>query len=442
MAHADDLLPDYGLMPGLPQMLYGLATLCLSPFAPTILRRRLAAGKEDRDRLSERLGHASRRRPDGFLVWMHAASVGEFLSLLPLVAALVERRKAVMLTTGTLTSARLAENRLPPGAFHQFVPLDLPAAVRRFLDHWRPDLVIFAESEIWPNMMHQAQRRRVPLCLVNARMSPRSFRRWTRLRGLISPLLSRLALCVAQSEADAERLRHMGAANAITGGNLKFAATPLPFSASELEKLRADIGQRPVWMAASTHRGEEVLCFEAHRKIEGHLPGLLTIIVPRHPKRGAEIARDALDRGLGVRRRSKREMPEPSTEVFVADTLGELGLFYQSAPVAFLGGSLVLPGGGHNPIEPAQFGVAILHGPHVTNFEKIYADFATNGACARVDDADDLAKRLAALLQNPLQAETLGRQASELVARRRGTLDFLLQGLEPFLDAPAKVASS
>jgi 3-deoxy-D-manno-octulosonic-acid transferase len=405
----------------LPLRLYRLAGHLLSPLAPRFLARRLARGKEDAGRLNERLGHPITPRPEGPLVWLHAASVGECLSILPLVSRLVASGHAALLTTGTVTSAELAATRLPAGALHQFVPLDLPGAAARFLAHWQPDLAIFCESELWPNLMLETQRRGIPLGIANGRMSVRSAKQWHRLPGTARLLLADLVFCLAQSPADAERYRALGAP-AENIGNLKFDAAPLPIEPEALLALERAIGKRPVFLAASTHPGEEQQILEAAALLREQEPEALTIIVPRHPARGPEI--EALSRagGLRVPMRSRGDIPDDLTTIYLADTLGELGLFYTLASVAFIGGSLV-PIGGHNPIEPAKLGVPILHGPEIANFRDIYAAFSEAQAAQAITGAEELARAACALIADPAARATLAANARAIAGSGEGALD-------------------
>src|SRR5690349_21323236 len=356
------------------QTIYRGLTEIGGPAIRLYLARRRAAGKEDPVRRLERLGVASCPRPPGRLAWFHAASVGESVSVLVLIHRLTERYPdlSVLITTGTVTSAELMAKRLPARALHHYVPVDRMPYVRRFLDHWKPDLALWIESEIWPNLLSEIGRRRIPAALVNARMSAGSFRNWGRVPGFIGPLLSVFRLCLAQTEAEADRLRHLGARDVRCVGNLKFSAEPLPADPAVLEVLRHAFKDRPVWLLASSHPGEEEVAADVHAALRDRLPGLLTVIAPRHPQRGGEIGALLAGRGLAAVRRSDGALPGAEHEVYVADTVGELGLFFRLAPVVCIGGSLV-PHGGHNPVEPAQLGCAVLYGPHMTNFSEVSA---------------------------------------------------------------------
>jgi 3-deoxy-D-manno-octulosonic-acid transferase len=420
--------------------IYRTGLIVLEPAAAGLLLWRKRRGKEDPERLGERRGIANRERPEGALAWLHGASIGETLALMPVVERLIRRGLNVLVTSGTRTSAELLGRRLPPGAVHQFVPFDVPRYLRRFLDHWRPDLALVAESEIWPNSILELEQRRIPLILVNGRMSARSFRRWSRAPKLIGALFQRFAVCLAQSPGDGERLTRLGARRVTVAGNLKFDASPPPADARAVAQLSGLLSGRPVWVAASTHPGEEELVFAAHQAVAGRLPGLQTILVPRHPQRGEAIADLATAAGLDVARRSAGGQPERSTEIYVVDTVGELGLFYRLTPLVFMGGSLV-PHGGQNPIEPAKLGAAVLHGPHVHNFKDIYAALDGVGGGRPVADGEGLIEALGALLPAPARMRDMARAASETVESLGGAVNRTMEAIEPFLQQPRREAS-
>lgn len=411
---------------------YRTATAILEPAVLGLLYWRQRKGREDKTRLGERRGHPSRQRPKGHLVWLHGASIGETLSLLPIVERLTQRGLAVLVTSGTRTSASLIARRLPPGAVHQFVPLDVPRYVRRFLDHWQPDLALVAESEIWPNTVMALDERHIPLVLVNGRMSDRSFQRWQKLPGIIKSLLERFALCMAQTQDDAERLARLGAPRVVMTGNLKFDAAPPPADPRVVAQLSGLIAGRPVWLAASTHAGEESAIIAVHRALAARHPHLLTIIAPRHPHRGPEVAAIAAQAGLRASRRSEGIHPDRATDVYVADTVGEMGLFYRLSPIVVMGGSLVAHGG-QNPIEPAKLGAAILHGPHVHNFEDVYAAIDVARGALMVKDSATLARAVSELLTNTALTRDMARAAGEAVQSLGGAVERTMQSIEPFI---------
>lgn len=414
--------------------MYRAATALADPLAGPILSWRTRRGKEDPRRRSERYGIATIARPDGPLVWVHAASVGETVSVLPLIDAVIARHPvSVLLTTGTLTSARLADARLGEHAVHQFVPLDARRFVRRFLQHWRPGLAVFVESELWPNMILQTEAFGASLALVNARMSDRSFRRWhRRAPGMAQTLLGRFDMCLAQSERDAGRLVELGAEPVYWTGNLKYDVPAPRASAVELGRLKAVIRDRPRWAAASIHPGEDESVLDAERLLRERRPGMLAIVAPRHPERGSDIVAAAAARGLSAVLRSSGGLPGPEIDVYVVDTIGEMGLVYALAPVAFMGGSLVRHGG-QNPIEPAKLSTAILHGPHIGNFAEVYAALQDAGGAELVTSAIDLAGKVQRLIETPASAELRADAARRAVAAFAGALDRVVQALDPLI---------
>lgn len=414
--------------------LYRFLTTLGAPVIHVYLGRRIKAGKEDPHRFNERLGRPALARPDGPLIWLHGASVGEAMSLLTLIARVKTAVPAanILVTTGTVTSARMLADRLPKGAVHQYVPVDRMAYVRRFLDHWRPDLTLWAESEFWPNLISETAVRGNPLVLVNGRISPRSFKGWSRAPKFIAGLLGGFALCLGQTEGDAERLRALGAPGARSVGNLKFAADPLPADAERLADMRAATAGRPLWLAASTWAGEEDIAWRVHQDHAAAHPGLLTIIVPRHPNRGPEIAAQLAAQGAKVKRRGAGDMPDARTEVYIADTMGELGLFFTLAPVVFMGKSLSAEGG-QNLLEPARLGCAVLHGPRMTNFADMGARMAAAGASLPVADGAGLSAAVGRLLGDAGEAEAFAARARTFAQAEAGVIDRLMAELAPYL---------
>jgi 3-deoxy-D-manno-octulosonic-acid transferase len=411
---------------------YRLFMAAATPLAPLLLARRLKRGKEHRRRLAERRGIARLARPPGALVWVHGASVGELAAVLPLIERIAARGLGVLVTTGTVTSGGFAEQRLPPGVIHQFVPLDLPRFVRRFLGHWRPDLALFVESDLWPNMIVEASRAGVPLIVVNGRLSENSFRRWRLLPAMMVNLLARFDLCLARNATDAARFAELGAARVVAAGELKFDVPDLPADPANLTDLQDRIGDRPVIAAASTHAGEEGAMIEAHRRLRDHFPGLLTLIAPRHPERGPGVAELAVAAGLKAALRSRGERLDGETDIYVADTMGELGLIYRLAPMVFIGGSLVRHGG-QNPIEAAKLGAAILHGPHVSNHAEVYDALDAAHGAEEVADAARLTAALGAWLNDEGARARAAATARVTVEALGGALERTLASLEPYL---------
>ena len=412
--------------------LYRLLMAAASPLAPALISNRLKHGKEHPGRLNERYGESKTARPEGPLVWIHSASVGELLAVIPLIERIREKEFNVLCTSGTVTSANVAEQRLPPGAIHQFVALDIPRFVRRFYDHWQPDLALFVESDLWPNLILTSARRGTPLILVNGRLSERSFKRWRRIPGTISALLRCFDLCLAQSAAHAGRYRDLGAPRVTTTGNLKLDVPEPPADPDKLAALTAAVGTRTVIAGASTHAGEETMLIEAHRRLRGSFPRLLTMIAPRHPDRGPGIIEIAHAAHLKAKLRSRGELPDADTDVYVADTLGELGVIYRLAPIVFVGGSFATHGG-QNPIEPIKLGAAILHGPHIWNFAEIYGALDKAHGAEQVTDVGKLAVRVGAWLKDATERTAVVTAAKETVATLGGGLDRTLAALEPYL---------
>ncbi len=397
-----------------------------------MLQRRAARGKEVAPRLAERRGFANGARPPGRLLWLHAASVGEALSALPLVAAMPPEL-TILFTTGTVTSAHLLDARLQEAGLagrvlHRFVPLDVPAWAARFLDAWRPDAACFLESELWPNLLAACAARHVPVALVNARLSARSARQWARAPAFAREVLGRFAWIAAQSEDDAARLLALGAASVDAPGNLKFAAPPLPVNAAELARLQTKLGGRPRWLAASTHPADDAIVAACHTALSARHPGLLTAIVPRHPERGAALAAC-----YGAPRRALGEGP-PEAGMWVADTIGELGLFYRCFSPVLMGKSFG-GGGGQNPWEPAQLGCAVLCGPDMQNFTDSVTRLREAGTLVQVPDEASLVEALDALLSRPAdqaQSGDAGRaataSATDLPRLLAGRLTALIDG--------------
>jgi 3-deoxy-D-manno-octulosonic-acid transferase len=420
--------------------LYRHVTAAAAPAVRAYLRLRRRRGKEDPRRLNERLGIASRPRLPGPLVWVHAASVGEAQSVLGLIERIVAQRPglAVLMTTGTVASAGSVAGRLPVGAQHQYVPVDTPGAVDRFLDHWRPDLAIWVESEMWPNLVLETHRRGVPMVLANGRLSARSAARWRLLPGLIRPVLGAFSLCFVQDAAQMRRFRALGARNVEDAGDLKAAAAPLPADPAALMSLRQGIGTRPVWLAASTHPGEEDAAAAAHALVARDHPGLLTLIVPRHPVRGTAIAEQLRALGLRVARRSAGETIDAGADIYVADTFGELGLFFRIARIAFVGGSLVRKGG-HNPFEAARLGCVVLHGPDMANCIGMATALDAAGAALTVNGATELASAVSRLLASSTERDERAAAGTQAAADGDGALDVVLDRLSPWLDRLAPV---
>jgi 3-deoxy-D-manno-octulosonic-acid transferase len=403
-----------------------------TPLAGALVRHRLKRGKEDEARVGERKGLTDTERPPGPLVWMHGASVGEVLA----VAGLVERMRAmnirVLLTSGTVTSAAIVARRFPPDVIHQFIPYDSPRFVARFLDHWQPSFALFVESDLWPNLILSGAERRIPMIVVNGRMSQRSFQRWRTAPAMMGALLSRFEMCLVQSQGDADRFAALGSPHVFNTGNLKFDVPAPPADPQKLEQLTRAVQSRPVVLASSTHPGEEEVVLDMHRRLAAYFPGLLTIVVPRHPERGQQVAQLTGPLSLRVAVRSKDQLPSPETDIYVADTMGELGLFYRLSPIVFVGGSLVNHGG-QNPIEPIKLGAAVLHGPHVGNFAEIYRALDEAGGARLAGGGEALVKQVGGWLDNREARQRAAVSGRAVVDRFGGALDRTMTALEPYL---------
>jgi 3-deoxy-D-manno-octulosonic-acid transferase len=410
----------------------------LSPFVGPVLRRRAARGKEDRDRLDERFGIGSHGRPPGTLIWVHGASVGECLAALPLIERLLEDpKRSVLVTSGTVTSAELLKQRLPPNAFHQFAPIDRRDVVQKFLDYWHPDLALFVESELWPNRVIQTHDAGIPIALVNARFSPRTYQGWRRALGAARKLFSCIDICLAQDTRVADDLKSLGAKSVRISGSLKVDSPPLPYDENTLAAFRNALGERPLFLAAQTHQGEEETILRAAKIVHTAHPQALTVLVPRHPDRGEAVAAIAKSYGFAVKRRAEGVLPTLDTQVYVADTLGELGLFYRVAKFVFLGASLV-PQGGHNPLEAAILGASVLTGPHFENFQEAFDALLCAQGIEPLGTAEQIAQEVTALLSEPRKAAARGEQAKKTVTQLAGALECTLDAAEELLNRHAR----
>lgn len=420
--------------PGLRLAAYRTVMRAATPLAPLILSHRQRRGKEDPLRMAERLGKTTMPRPPGRLIWAHAASVGETNAILPVLVALSRRHPGttLLLTTVTVTSAKIAAERLPAGALHQYIPLDAPKFVDRFLEHWRPDLAIFTESEIWPTLILATDARAIPMVIANARMSERSYKRWKRNPTSANALFGRFRVILAQTDVLARRFSELGGRRVISAGNLKIDAPPPPVDTAKLAVLSMALGDRPHWLAASTHDGEEAIVLDAHARLVQRFPDLVTIIAPRHPERGPAVAALAAAQGHAVTQRSDGAVPAAGPSVYVADTLGELGTFYASSPVAFVGGSLVVRGG-QNPIEAVHHGAAVIAGPSRENFADIFRAIEAADGVTEVTNAASLTDAVGRLLADPAARAKQLAGARAAIAKLGGALDTTLAALDPLL---------
>ena len=419
-------------------IVYRLLTRLLEPLAPRLLDARARQGKEDPVRVDERLGLTTVARPAGDLVWLHGVSVGETLSLLPVVERIRRQRPdlTILVTSGTLTSAQLLAQRLPAGVIHQFAPVDAPGAVAAFLDHWQPSLAVFVESELWPNLILEARRRGVKLVLASARITEKTVEGWRRFPGAVRRILSAFDRILPQDETSAARLHSLGAR--IDGHvNLKLSGEAPPHDAAAFTRLSAAIGDRPVVVAASTHDGEEIAIVRALDKLADRL---CLILVPRHPARSADIAIALTRDGYRFARRSQGHEPDRDTDLYLADTLGEMGLFLRLADVVVMGGSFSAalekpPVGGHNPLEPARLGKPAVTGPDMSNWAAVTDALVEAGGLTIVPAPRDLPAVLAPLLADTDAARTMGERGRRAAAEAGSGLDRLWETLAPLLPA-------
>lgn len=417
--------------------LYRGAMTALAPIAWQVVSRKLKRQAVPALRMQERLGHASIARPAGKLVWFHGASVGESLSVLTLVEALLDRQPNlnILMTSGTATSAQVLAKRMPKGCQHQFAPLDATGPVDRFLDYWHPDAGIFVDSEIWPNMLVRARATGVRLALVNARLSRKSVEGWTKYPATSAFVLDQFDLIVTQNRQNADYMREMGAdeARVTSGVNLKSMAKPLPVDELELARLRGQIGDRPIWVAASTHKGEEETILAAHASLKQRIPDALLVLAPRHPERGDEVAQLIAMGSHSATRRSKGETPRADTDILLADTLGEMGLWYALSDIVFVGGSLRAIGG-HNPFEVASAGGVVLSGSHVSNFAETYDAMQKIGAARLADSSEDIARAVQSYIDDPKTLEAATSAGHTFVTRYAHKLDEMVNLIMARLD--------
>ncbi len=417
--------------------LYQYAIRTGAPLLRVLLKTRVKKGKENPTRLGERTGKASRPRPNGRLFWLHAASVGEAQSALILIDALGRAGKDmnVLVTTGTVTSAELMEKRLPSFAFHQFVPLDHPVWVKKFLDHWKPDLALWMESELWPNILTMLKERNVPTVLVNARLSERSFARWKMAKNFAGQILDCFTMILAQTENDAQRFTALGAGNVYVTDNIKYSAAPLPHDDLALSELKLAVADRKIWVYASTHDGEESLACRVHKNLREEFPDLLTIIVPRHPNRRDDVAEVCFEEGLKFRLRSNNNaLPNAEDDIYVADTMGELGLFYTLSPIAMIGRSFSNDGGGgHNPVEAAQLNCAVLTGANNQYQRQIYDDMAAADAVIELQNEEELQTVLQAFFNDTDAVASWQHKAFTFAEQKAHVVDDVLEKLMPLI---------
>ena len=422
-----------------PVRLYSAAANLIAPLAYRRVAAKLSAHGTDPARFRERMGHATAPRPKGPLLWFHAASVGESLSVLRLIEHMGAAHPGwhFLLTSGTATSAEIVSRRLPPRCTHQFAPLDARRAMRRFLDHWRPSAAIFVESELWPQMLQMTRAADIPLALLNARISDRSARNWKRFPRTARHLMGHFNVIHTQDARTTAHLHDLGLSHAYTGQNLKSVAGPLPFDQAEGARLRDSLNGRPLWVASSTHPGEDEVMIAAHKALLRTHPDLLLILVPRHPERAPAIAALITGADLASTRRSTGGQITGDAHIYLADTLGETGLWYDLSPITCLCGSFT-PVGGHNPYEPAYAGSAVLHGPLYANFARTYVDFDANGGAVEVTDEASLSSEINSLLGEPDVLSAMRQKSRAFAAAQADMLDTITEKLTTALNLPAR----
>lgn len=394
-------------------LFYQISSILLSPFIDLYLFYRKLQKKEDLSRFNERLGYSTIKRPLGKLIWVHTASVGEANSVITLITSILDQYPEIhiLITSGTVTSAREIAKKLPPRAIHQYIPVDKFFAIKRFIKHWQPNLAIFVESELWPNLIIQTKKSGCVVALANGRISDHSFRNWKILHKLGFNILRNFSICFAQSKIDQQKFIDLGVKNVQFIGNLKDAASPLAIDQNQLTGLRKAIGSRKLWLAASTHQGEEEIIINTHQQLTKHFPDLLTIIAPRHPKRCPEIL-ELIPEEIKVAIRSQNQAIR-NCEIYLADTMGELGTFYSLSPISLICGSLIADIGGHNPIEAIQMGSVILSGTFVENNQAIFDDLVKTGVCLMVKDQQELLAALLKLMTDQKYYQTLKNNISQ-----------------------------
>lgn len=420
-------------------MFIGIYNTIVRIMYPIAIRRyiekRKKIGKEDIKRFNERIGRPTKERPEGSLIWLHGASVGESISMLPLINRLLEiyPEASVMVTTGTTTSAEVMAKRLPERAFHQYLPIDNPVFATRFIKYWQPTIALWFESEFWPAILSAIKRRNIPLILINGRISNKSFKRWQQFDYIVKELLGCFTACLGQSEEDAYRLRVLGAKDAMCLGNLKYAGLPIPIDQNKKQEILKQIGKRAIWLASSTHNDEEFKIGRFLKDLQAKHPGLLTLIAPRHPNRGPEI-KDKLitDFGLNVALRSTNEEITPQTDVYIADTIGEMGIWYDISPIVFVGGSLI-PHGGQNFMEPSRCRDAVIVGPHMHNFTDAMNRAKHADGIIQVNDVLELIDMVEQLLSNKELLEAKRSLAYNWATGEAKVLDGIVEKIQGYM---------
>ncbi len=416
-------------------LIYNVLNILLLPLWVLYLLYRAIKGKEELSRVKEKFGIASISAPKNkSLIWIHVASVGETMSILTLIDKLKIKLPSyqILLTSGTVASAKIIKDKLKDIVIHQYLPLDNYICINLFLNYWRPKLVLFVESEFWPSIISESAKRSKVIS-VNSRLSPRSCENWRRYPAFIKPITDSISLFMAQSLNDMERLKLIGAKNTIYLGNLKYCTNNKAIDNKSLLKLKRLFKGREIFLAASTHEGEDRIIAEIYYHLKKQNKKLLLIIAPRHPIRGKKIKQMLEDElNLKTSTRSINEKVTSDTDIYLADTIGELNYFYSIAPISIVGGSFV-PIGGHNIIEPAKLGSAIIVGPYHFNFQEICDEFEEKHAIQLVQNKEECIAAVEKLLKNPKQLKLYTNNAAKIVATKNKTLDKVLKKILTFI---------
>ena len=415
--------------------IYKVLIMLAFPFLKlTYIRKRKKAKKEHPTRFNERLGNYKTLRPEGKLYWLHGASVGESVSMLPLIDKLLRENPdlSILVTTGTLTSAEIMAKRLPKRAFHQFIPFDVPVFAQKLIKHFKPDTVLWFESEFWPSLLSEVKKAKIPLILVNGRISDKSFETWKKFKFVSKEILSCFSLCLGQSEQDKNRLILLGAPKVACVGNLKFAGMPLPVDQNKLNVLKQQIGERKVFLLSSTHNDEEERFALYLPWLKENIQNVLTIVAPRHPNRGDDITRMYRCRNFNVAQRSREEDITPETDIYVADTIGEMGLWYALSAVSFVGGSIISHGG-QNFMEAARDKNAVIVGPNMQNFAEIMNRARFDDAVWQVNSAEDVVEETITLFRNPELLAERQQKAYQWTVKEEAVLDGIVNALKKVL---------
>ncbi len=414
--------------------IYFFITKYLESLFFLLLRYRLIKGKEDKKRFLERRGITSLSRPLGYLIWFNAASVGEALSILNLIENLGKNKKEIkfLITTTTISSSLILMKMMPRNCVHQFSPIDTFSATKNFLDHWKPDLAIFVESEFWPRLIFDIKKRDIPLGLINGRMEKKTFENWLRIKTTSKQILEKFDFVYAHDHLTAKRLLSLGITKKILLGIIssKEQAIPLTYNSNEYYKFKKLFKDKKIWVAASTHEGEEEIIINAQEKLHSIDKNFLLILIPRHPNKAKQLYRKQSNVDL-IKIRSKGHKITDKTSIYLADTLGELGLWYKLCKIVFLGGSLVRIGG-HNPYEPCRFGNAIITGPYVYNFQKAFDQLYDVGAMIYVKSIQELVENIEILSRND-NAKLIGQKGLKYVNSLNSQSSPIINTINTFL---------